>query len=666
MPSASGDQFVKPVEIYSPPEDWKYFNESPSSPLQGKGVVLADLKVEEPLTPLKLPLEESRPKSVHFSNIVEELLLSSRPQTGSSEAVLETKFFEEAFGESGDQANHRAEKERLVDTRNRVEVPVMDFNTSGPPWMLNNFHSVNAVSSILQRKIEEVGIDRSERWPGLKKLHVKLPWAPFKHDLGSVVGESLGNYDIWKSFVHGTSDEMAITSSDLTWKMEGLRILQQYEDDEEDELEIGYFPKEIEDISPLIGKRKSEMEDVEHRQRQKRQNKSYTCGATMQVEHMLTTPDMRHDKSKYQENTASNIPKRARPAAEEQVSLLEGIFSAKDALNNFLEIRGAKKPKLIESAHFSTRNTPPPITPYQTPLNNGAKSLEPAASETHVPLPTPIVVAPETSISIILSSTLLRNRLLVRSLQSLLPTLKISERDFSAHNTTIWNHGSVIRSPVTSTLTYEADIIVSPTTGLILTTLQHIKQKPLPGHKTAVPIRDRLEKVSGRYENLIILVSSPTIELGESDCMAWADFVGFTLTLQACIIMNYIPVDSNNPDDQVMAKYISALIIQHLPPSSYNLELLEQESYWEIWLRRAGMNAYAAQAIIVHLKAPEPRLQPGDEGYEVGMQTIDERGPYGLAWFVQMGALERMGRLGKLVGERVLERVGWTVDQMWE
>ncbi|KAA8571259.1 hypothetical protein EYC84_000587 [Monilinia fructicola] len=235
LPSASGDQSVKPADIYSQPEVMEHLNESSSPPSQRKTIVLSDLKVEEPLTPLKPPLEEPRPKSVHFSHIVEELLLNSRPQSGFSEAVLETRFFEEAFGESGDQANHRAEQERLVDIRNRVEVPAMDFSTARPPWILNHFHSVNA-----------------------------LPWALFKRDLGNVLDESLGDDDIWESFVHGTSDDMVITSSDLTWKMEGLRILRQYEDDGEDELEIGYFPKEAEaeaeaeaeDMSSLIKKTK--------------------------------------------------------------------------------------------------------------------------------------------------------------------------------------------------------------------------------------------------------------------------------------------------------------------------------------------------------------------------------------------------------------------------
>ncbi|QSZ34587.1 hypothetical protein DSL72_006181 [Monilinia vaccinii-corymbosi] len=670
MYSESGHQFVKPADICSPPECVNNFHPSSSSPLEKKRVLLADLKVEELLTPPRPPLEESQPRSVHFSHIVEELLLNSRPQSGFSEPVLETKFFEEAFGESEEQANHRVEQERLVDTRNRVEVPAMDFSIPMPRWMVTNFHSVNAVSSILQKNIEDVGIDRSEQWPGLKRLHAKLPWAPFKHDLGNIVDESLGDDETWESFVHGPSDEKVITSSDLTWKMEGLRILRQDEDDdgEDDELEMGYFPKEADDASSLLRKRKSEMEDVEHRQKQGRQNTSRTCGVTMQVSRPFITPDSRIDTSKHQDSIASITTKRARPSTEEQTSLLGGIFSAKDALNTFLEMRGAKKSKLIESAHFSTPNAPSPITPNQEPLSKEPQMQESPIHEAHSPLPLPIITPPEIPISIILSSSLLRNRPLIRALQSLLPSLKICERDFSAHNRTVWNPGSVIRSPVPSTLAYEADIIISPTTGLILTTLQHIKQKPLPGHKTAVPLRDRLEKVSARYENLIILAASPPTGLGDSDCLAWADFIGFTLTLQASVLVNYIPVDATNPEDQTMASYISTLIIQHVPPSSFpsTLELLDQESYWEIWLRRAGMNAYAAQAVIVQLKAPEPRAQPGDEGYEAEVQMIDERGPYGLALFVRMGARERMQRLGELVGKRMLERVGWTVDQIWE
>ncbi|KAF7869882.1 hypothetical protein EAF04_004666 [Stromatinia cepivora] len=671
--SASDDQIITPGDSYSPPECIKKLN-SVSSPLEKKRIAVVNMKVEEILTPRK-PSGEPGCKSVHFNNVVEEFLLSSRPQSGFSKPTIETKFLEEVFGKSGEQAKHRVEQERLVDTRNRVEVLEMDFSIAGPPWMEANSRSVTAADSTLQNLIEEIGVDPFMRWPGLKKLHAKVPWVPFKHSFVNVTEESIGDENTRESSIYGPEDDEVVTSSDLTWKREGFRILREESDeDDDDELEMGFFPKEVASTSSTMGKRKSEMQDTDQRPKQARQSESHSHGDATGSFRSFITPEMR--------NQANMEPaaKRARSTFEDPTSLFGGIFSPKNALNNFLEIRGAQRPKLIESPHFPAPNVAPPTPPNQATLNKEIQLQQSPIPETHSPLPIPTIIAPSTPISIILSSTIFKNRPLLRSLQTLLPTLRICERDFSAHNTTIWNPNSVARSPVTSALTHEADIIISPTTGLILTTLQHIRQKPLPGHKTAVPIRDRLEKVSPRYDNLIILVASPSTGLGDSDCIAWADFVGFTLTLPASTIVHYIPVDPTNPEDQSMATYISHLILQHAPqsspssssstsstsPSPFNIDLLDQESYWEIWLRRSGMNAYAAQATIVQLKEPEPRCKVGDEGYQKEMQMIQEGGPYGLTLFVGMGMEERLRRLGWLVGKGVLERVGEVVEQTWE
>ncbi|KAF5872449.1 putative nucleoporin nup49 protein [Botrytis fragariae] len=660
--SPSIEQCVKPADLYSPLEYIRNFD-LPSSPIE-KRKAIENLKVEEILTPPK-PLEESGPRSVHFNNIVEEFLLSSRPQSLFFEPVIETKFFEEAFGDNGEIAQHQVEQERLADTRNRVEVPVMDFSIPEPLWMITNFRSVNAVNLALTKFAKDISVSPSMRWPGLRKLHSKVPWVPFEHTLGNIVEDSMGNKKTWEVFVCSLDDEKVVTSSNLTWKREGFRILQDNTDgdDDDDELELGYFPKEPLKVPPLIGQQDFEAQDVNQRQKSGFQPTLNAYRDTMVPFKPLITPEMRREIA-----NANSLPftKRARSVVDEQTSLLGGIFSAKDELNNFMEIRGAKKPRLIESSHFLVPDLPAPLPSNQITLGKESQFQQPEPSRS--PLPTPIINAPTAPISLILSSTILKNRPLLRSLEALIPTLKICERDFSAHNTTAWNPGSVIRSPVTSNLTHEADIIISPSTGLILTTLQHVKQKPLPGHKTAVPIRDRLEKVSARYENLVILVASPTTGIGDSDSIAWADFVGFTLTLPARIIVNYIPVDKTNSEDQSIAKFISYLIIQDSGGTLSNpvLELLEQESYWEIWLRRAGTNAYAAQAMIAELKEPEPRCKMGDEGYEREMQMIHEGGPYGLTQFVVMGLEERIRRLGGLVGRGVLERVSRVIDQIWE
>ena len=54
--------------------------------------------------------------------------------------------------------------------------------------------------------------------------------------------------------------------------------------------------------------------------------------------------------------------------------------------------------------------------------------------------------------------------------------------------------------------TDEADIILSPSTGLILTTLQQIKQRPLPGQPNRFPVKERMQALQLRYERLVVVV----------------------------------------------------------------------------------------------------------------------------------------------------------------
>lgn len=85
--------------------------------------------------------------------------------------------------------------------------------------------------------------------------------------------------------------------------------------------------------------------------------------------------------------------------------------------------------------------------------------------------------------------------------------------------------------------------------------------------------------------------------------------------------------------------------------------LLQDETLWEIWLRRAGLNAFAAQAVLGALKQPSDDRGPG-------LQISDQ--VWGLPAFVLMGAEERRSRFeGMLGGREVLERVGRVVDGGW-
>lgn len=85
-------------------------------------------------------------------------------------------------------------------------------------------------------------------------------------------------------------------------------------------------------------------------------------------------------------------------------------------------------------------------------------------------------------------------------------------------------------------------------------------------------------------------------------------------------------------------------------------ELLTDETHWESFLRRAGMNAFAAQMIISELKAPEG----------VDPTSPTKVGHFGLTGFVEMERMERVARFGRFCGRKLLERVSVVIDRDWE
>ena len=80
----------------------------------------------------------------------------------------------------------------------------------------------------------------------------------------------------------------------------------------------------------------------------------------------------------------------------------------------------------------------------------------------------------------------------------------------------------------------------------------------------------------------------------------------------------------------------------------------EQETTWEVALRHAGFNTYAAQAVLGKLKAPTTG---------VGGKQDDLPG---LARFVGMSHAERVTCFAPILGgERVLSRVSATLAMRW-
>jgi hypothetical protein len=622
----------------------------------------------------------SRPKTVTFNDFIEEMLLDPTYKNDGSESSISGreevgKYFREAFGDAADIANRCIEQEQLqeADAKRRVQVPIMDFRLPSPPWKFVHPKDGSDGTTSLQKGtagiLEEFG--RPPSWPGLHRLAKKLRWTVFASELAQVaLNENFGDDESFRTFLRCDRNEQVVDSHALTWKPQGFRILKKDDECEEDDLEVGHFEAEkSQDVATLVKKRKMQYEEES--------STSYTSANKLDtrlsaVDLTLDSITLEHQKNEnmvlggedFADRVTPSMPQNIdtsrnrliRDRREETNPLLDGPFSASNALDNFLEIRVSKKQKPTQSEYFANSSTTNQCSkPLPENITKGpAASTKP--KKTPRPLPTPLGDMPSIPIPYIISSTVLRHRTLIRALNALFPTSVQIERDFTAHNRTAWMPNSISRSPVISSLDSEADFIISPSTGIIITTLQKIKQKPLPGQKSKSAFKERIEKVSGRYERLVVLVSEAcadesTTGLAETDTLALAELTGFCGSLDESVTIEFV-----GGGEETLAKWLVAVMTCYGSPAESRVPLLQDETLWELFLRRAGMNAYAAQAVIAELKAPDGvELSGGSKAYL-----------FGITAFVEMGQEERMARFeGLLGGRRVLQRVGRVLDATW-
>lgn len=307
----------------------------------------------------------------------------------------------------------------------------------------------------------------------------------------------------------------------------------------------------------------------------------------------------------------------------------------------------------------------PHIVQFSDAINGSEPSGDALESNTEQQvislLPTPTLPSPLPKATIIISSILFSvQRKFIIELKQFYTDLSFIERDFST---------------LKSTLCYEADIITSPSTGLVLTTLQKIKQKPLPGQETLhYGIKERLIDLSIRYEHLIVLVaenssvSGVARNLDDNDCLALSDMMGFATVLDADVQILYVP--GGNQELAIWTVYCIALFrfdfVASISQSGGQQEprLIEDETLWEQFLRRAGLNAFAAQVVLAELR--DPGAPCPSTGCEVSSSALASAADTYLRAFVCMPPDERIRRFERLLGGRkVLARVNQALEQRW-
>ncbi|KAK0391349.1 hypothetical protein NLU13_0850 [Sarocladium strictum] len=312
--------------------------------------------------------------------------------------------------------------------------------------------------------------------------------------------------------------------------------------------------------------------------------------------------------------------------------------STGDLLGSFLALRGHKRPRIQSDQTVSRlvdmRSEPPTAMPQQ----------KPGLTESVSAYLCPEFILPKEKACYVVSLKL--GRVVLKHLDARWPSGLLIDRDPDRHTTAMCASVSTQFADFLPSICQDADVALTPQLGVVVTTMLKAAQRPLPGTQGQTPLRKRIETVSRKYENTLILVSedNPAGELSSafrpSDAAAYADLVRFITTLSNDCISVYVPGSS-----ETLAKWIISLMCKHSAQAlAYKHLLNPMETSWEVFLRRAGMNMMAAQVLA---------------------SRLSRYGNSGLSQFLSKTTQEKLTEFGDLVGKKALVRVSQVLDRRW-
>lgn len=224
-----------------------------------------EAKVEVPLTPPQSDLLPPwKRKNVSFKDTLQEIMPElpaplPRPEDSTSDDM--DRLVADIIEPTAIKAERSIEQEQLqeADTTHRVPVPVMDFSLPKPLWAASTEGDPQTRGQLIKQSLVNLKQLHFSKhfWPKVGATDLGLQWMPFPAALGRVETYETINDD--KLLTHFLTQPECVDSSTLTWKREGLRILDSLEDSEGEELEEGVFPED-KDIRSLLRKRRLELE----------------------------------------------------------------------------------------------------------------------------------------------------------------------------------------------------------------------------------------------------------------------------------------------------------------------------------------------------------------------------------------------------------------------
>jgi hypothetical protein len=566
--SDSSDSML--LDLAHPPPSTPTLDERPSTIRKRRS---EELKVEGPLTP---PILSDSPmkklKSVSFTRTLHQFIPEARwTRSFTAEEDDDSEpDFDELFKDIepyAREATLKVENERLLgaDTTARVEVPSVSFALPVSPWNeyskknmgkhKSDVSELDAQMKFLLR-IKREDLQSASSWHGLSSLERNMQWSIFTTKISKIdLDEKLhGETEIVKLLADMIKGNIATSSSQI-WKPEGLRILD-VENDEE-EIEPADRDSHVE-IDEIIRKRKLEIDEETPERQSKRMISQLpsnfqppsNVSRSHHWEDVLATrkPTKDNSKADYTQGSlaqaSTSRQKVVQAPKHASNDLMFGGFSATSALHKFMETQG----RAVESSSsYFPANQTPSVRSREPLLDQIAPTSRPrpaqSTADDHTTQSAPPPTLPELPAlpqnlepcSFIISSTFLQQRALLKQVEKLYEHAEIIYRDYDRPH-----------SPCK-----EADIVLSPSTGLVLTTLQQLKQRPLPGQPDRSRVEEHVSMLQLRYERLIVIISEGLTNDMESqgssrpddarDKDALARFQKFSGQLEGEVIGKYVP-----------------------------------------------------------------------------------------------------------------------------
>ncbi|XRM42355.1 hypothetical protein ABZX51_005576 [Aspergillus tubingensis] len=237
------------------------------------------------------------------------------------------------------------------------------------------------------------------------------------------------------------------------------------------------------------------------------------------------------DNTQEDNNKTDSANHKAKPPiVEGKAPWTKHLTTSLGSLSRFMETRGqAFIPEEATQSHYFINNKSTKTTEKEHDVAQLAKTSDnyptdtPARRQSEIvsfnqsPIPC-CLPQKDGPIILSLSTSLLRTHLrIVQCIESMNPATSIIYRDSSATSWKLASRSHIqSRNTIPSYYEDEAEIIIPPNTGIVLTTSQATTQVFLPGHKSTMagdipsinsPLRERVFRLARKYENIYVLIS---------------------------------------------------------------------------------------------------------------------------------------------------------------